>query len=338
MRRFNLISIFLITIFSTVVVFAVVFSNNLFNRVTISKISRGFFNEEAVHFNSFTNLNFRDISLGLSNIEETNVSIIHDDLEKNIRKIFIKGKYENPPMKRGRFLEEHDFYRDGKYAVVGKKKLDEVFIEDDKEMLLINDVNFEVVGVMGYDVETILDDMIIISDISFVLDEPSNLFVAEGKNVDADSLINDLQSELQKALNDNNIELKVYDISDTSIKNILKDSFNESYFFLLIIGCCIICSFSISSEWVSRQQQRIAVKRLVGYDDKRMVLDVVKAYFFYCGMGTLIGLFITMILKYKIFNVRIITLSMFLNVICGFLSVILPTYRVLRINAIKILR
>ena len=81
---------------------------------------------------------------------------------EKVRGIYFNKSYINLPMKKGRFFEKRDFVEGNYCAVVGKNMMDKLYEKNRKSYISLAGSEFEVLGIIGYECDTVLDDYIYI--------------------------------------------------------------------------------------------------------------------------------------------------------------------------------
>ncbi len=88
--------------------------------------------------------------------------VIFDDSFNNVqlRGILVRGNIKSPRILEGRFFNETDFFVNKKIVVVGENMTEYTYVKDRKRYLsLFNDV-YEVIGICGYGINSIMDSII----------------------------------------------------------------------------------------------------------------------------------------------------------------------------------
>ena len=87
-------------------------------------------------------------------------AVYEDKTDSNgtIRKIFFNKEYVNLPMESGRFFKASDFEIGNKVAVIGKNKKNEVHEKDGVQYITVEESEYVVIGVIGFENETIIDN------------------------------------------------------------------------------------------------------------------------------------------------------------------------------------
>ncbi len=101
-----LIMVSMLICITTIMMYSAMNENRMVNR-----ISRGYYGDYATHFKFIDEeRNIGKTIKLLKDAECKDFALIYDGYEAGVRQIYIKGKYDSPPMLRGRFLTEDDFF------------------------------------------------------------------------------------------------------------------------------------------------------------------------------------------------------------------------------------
>lgn len=97
--------------------------------------------------------------------EFNNFAIFDISLDrKNIRGIFFKGNFTSPHIIiQGRFFNESDFLNNEKKAVIGIDLLNNTFQYNSNRYIKIKEQNYKIIGIMGYEEKTMLDNYIFVN-------------------------------------------------------------------------------------------------------------------------------------------------------------------------------
>lgn len=155
-----------LTILLTILVysFAIMISTYLRYIKTLEQISVGYSgpNTQKIKTDTFLGEYRMDNLKHLFENESTGNYAIFDDSLNNVqlRGILIKGNMKSPRIIEGRFFNETDFFTDKKMVVIGENMIEYTYTEDGKRYLsLFNDV-YEVIGICGYGINSIIDNII----------------------------------------------------------------------------------------------------------------------------------------------------------------------------------
>ncbi len=193
---------------------------------------------------------------------------------EKVRGIYFNKSYINLPMKKGRFFEKRDFVEGNYCAVVGKNMMDKLYEKNRKSYISLAGSEFEVLGIIGYECDTVLDDYIYIN--GYIQEElfDSSVFLLDFFNEEEiDVLMNNLFDELQsKGITIERLA------GGASFMNSFFPRLLYSRWFIIMIFCNVLCMILLSIEWVNYQQQEIGIRRLLGATEGEVIILLGKKY------------------------------------------------------------
>lgn len=192
----------------------------------------------------------------------------------NIRAIYFNKKYVNLPMKEGRFFEKKDFTENNNCAVIGKKMLDITYLKEKKRYIILNGIEFKVIGVLGYECDTVLDNYIYINGYS-----QNSVFTSSFLEFDFLEKENGtIMDFLEESIHDYGMEFDRLS-SQTSYFNTLIPRLLYSRWFIVVFFCVILCLILLSLEWILHQKKEIGIRQLLGANRKDIVFLLLKRFF-----------------------------------------------------------
>ena len=113
----------------------------------------------------------------------SNNSFISKTLSENTRAIYFSSKYNySLPVIEGRFFKYDDFEKSNNYIVIGKSLKKYLYDRDNKTYYNYFGTEYEVIGVLGFDFSTKIDDIILFNLINVFDIAPNNTEVVIGVN------------------------------------------------------------------------------------------------------------------------------------------------------------
>lgn len=272
------VSLFIIFIY-VVIGFVTIFSINYYSETkTIEKLSNSFYDKDAIFFLSANHqIDYKKLYKNLP----AN-TMLFGQLEPNVdvRGIVIKGEIsETPRMKSGRFFNEKDFISTtNSLAVVGSgvptyKKGNKLFID-------YNNIQYEVIGVMGYSIPTKLDKTVMISFNQSLINKSFSY------SLNGNSYKNKIDF-----LNNESLFGKIT-IFERNYPNILKiiDSDGKQvistimYYIVLLFNAFLLLFF-----WVDSKTDEFTVKKINGYDNQSLAYSTIYESWVITSIGYAIG-------------------------------------------------
>ena len=203
-----------------------------------------------------------------------------------IRSIVFNKGYATLPMLEGRFFEKSDFFSNNYCAVIGKKVMDKTYLAGNKRYIEINGIEFRVIGVLGYECDTLLDDYIYIN--GYVRDDifSSHFYQFDYYEDGSDEIVVWIAEELaQKGVNVERLSM------GESYFNSLVPRLLYSRWFMVMFLCVVLCIVLLSFEWVSYQEKEVGIRRLLGASTKNILFLLLKRYFIIISLSIIIGCF-----------------------------------------------
>lgn len=225
-----------------------------------------------------------------------------------IRSIFFNTKYANLPMQKGRFFKASDFTCENNVAVIGKNLVDCLFSRDGKNYITIDDFEYCVLGVLGYEKDTILDNYIFINALFQTEHTSNNLFLLDCFGADTEETIDTFITRLQKL----GLAPQVLSSGKSILENLIPDIL-YGRFFIMILLCDILCIILLIQEWNASSKKDYCIFRLLGANE----FDLIKVLLIQYGSIILITIPINVIACYILY-------PMFISyLILGYFSLIL---------------
>lgn len=192
------------------------------------------------------------------------------DNQETINAIYFNGYYVNMPVIKGRFFYASDFTKGRLCAVVGKDRQSEIVERDGKSYIGVNGKQFEVLGIVGLDTESSLDQKIYINglagikaykDIIYTID----FFTEKGE---------EQKKQILDCLEDT-YKVKPKEIAGSNnMFSVIIPKVLYSRWFIGIIFCDILCILAISIEWKNQKKQKVCIKRLVGCSRSQLMKEI----------------------------------------------------------------
>lgn len=191
-----------------------------------------------------------------------------------VRLIYFNKSYVNLPMQQGRFFKKRDFKEDYYCAVIGKKLLDKTYEKNKKRFLSLLGREFEVIGVVGYECETVMDDYIYINGLI-----PEKIFDSSLYQIDfleagrEDEILQYLYEELQKK----DVIMESLTRGENFFNSIVPRLLYSRWFFVMFM-CVLLCLILLSIEWINYQKKEIGIRRLLGATNGKLAVLLGKRY------------------------------------------------------------
>lgn len=200
--------------------------------------------------------------------------------DRSVSSIYFEGDYVNIPMIEGRFFIDNDFQEENYVAVVGKNYLNEIYVEDGESLIDISGIKFEVLGVMGLNSESVMDNRVIVNGLvsDYIYDQTIyNLDFLEGNGPELEQMCMDTVEEA--------LGVKIESIStESGVLESRLPSILWSRWFVGILAGDILCVLLLSIEWGKEKRTEVAVRRLVGGRTAKIAWELSREYLLMIGV------------------------------------------------------
>lgn len=174
-------------------------------------------------------------------------------------------------------------------AVIGKNIESSIKEQNGNKYIKLNGKYFRVIGIIGYDRDTIIDDYIYISVGQADGITDGNLCTLDiwGKDTGADEQFAENLSE-NGVLAEQRAGTAAY--SESVFVDIL-----YGRWFIAIFVCDLLCIAVISVQWIKRQQREICIRRLVGAKNLQVLGHILAKYILYTVVSMVLSTLICML-------------------------------------------
>jgi len=300
------------------------FFNYLKETYELEKLSQRYYSSNTIYFS----IKPDDSKLQLKKIyDQLENSILFKEISINddIRGVLFKGNIDPPPMLQGRFFHENDFFNHQNVAVIGRDYTRFLEQNGDEYSITISDQVFKVIGIIGIEKGSNLDQMILVN-LDSVNEIRSAVYALDGKNK---LQIKKTYNTLRHYFNSNNINLYIILREKTGIKRLLQYEKNNIFIYFFIFISFLLSSISVILSWFEKIKVQIDVQRLIGYRNKIIIYEIVKRHLILVNLSYFIALFVILILST---NSIIPTYFSLLNIYAYLIIIITSTIIVLGIT------
>lgn len=288
MQKIRFTTIMLITLYILLSILSVLMMYHITICDTISCMGSGCFGDDNIMIE--TDSSIKDISKALEKLS-VRVALYNDEKQDDggvIRYFYMNKYYVNFPMLEGRFFNKKDIDDSRNCAVIGKNKLDQVYKVNDKNYIRVNESEYEVLGVIGYESKTSIDDYIFVNMLSETEHEFGTFYIIDIWGGD------ETQDIIATELDNNNLTYEMLSVtkkfSDTILPQIL-----YSRWFVYILICNVMCMIIVLKEWVNQQKYEVGIRRMLGADKIDILKYIMGKYLIIVSAGSLIGIIICMV-------------------------------------------
>lgn len=302
--RFIKINFSLILSYIIVTIFIISMSFNYIQNDKLKKISRGFLSRDSLEV-KINNVYDDDLESIIKEILPSEGIIIKKEplnskFIAEINRIYLKQGFKSPTVSDGRFLTEEESFSNKKIAVVGKGLTDFIEEKDGKSFILINNIQYEVIGICGEKYESKLDSMIYIPmgtgtdykiNGTIIIDQVSNveIFMQRVKEESQDRI--SLEKVEEGKIVQGSIDPVTGEVTEVILSNNDLDSSALSfYIYGITVISAVLCIISISMNWYDKNKKEIYVCKVLGFYKKEIFVRIMKKYCTIAILGSVIGI------------------------------------------------
>lgn len=255
----------------------------------LEKISQNFYSKNAIFF-AVRGADLEHYRLFIEAMREDDV--FYKSVQGNVRGIRAGAKPNSFPLIQGRFYTTDDWQTDTKRALIGQSLIEHTIESEGKTEYRFGDQIFEVIGVLGIDIPSRLDQMILLN-----LDAILPLTGMDGQwALDGSKLVDETYRRIEVAATLHGFEIQRLDQPLEGTRRFFR---NENLYIPLYIGvffCLVGCAATVTYAWIESRRNLIAIQKLCGYSSSEVFVDSCKPYIAAIAVGYstgfLLGLFL----------------------------------------------
>lgn len=285
MNKIKYTTLMLLVIFCIVPVVSILMIHHLTLADTLGKMGSGVLGKSSATFKMENYSGPMDIIKALESQRES--IAIYTDKSNDLgttRYIFFNDEYVNLPMKKGRFFKNSDFQADNNVCVVGKDREKDCYTVDGELYFADHNAEYRVIGILGYESDTIYDSYVFVNMCVSELDEAQIYVLDFMDRTYPDRTID----ELMNLWNGSGV---------TAVKCAQASSFSESVmpkvitarWFIGLLIACFCCLLLISIRWVEQQRRELAIHRMVGASKSDIIALIVCKYIGVFAVSFVVG-------------------------------------------------
>lgn len=262
MKQIRFTTALLLLMFCFTPIMSILMVHHLNLSDTLAKMGTGSFGDSYSYLsidNPSEEVNERLIDI--LNQTKTKFAVCLDYTEQedgSIRYIYFNKKYANLPMESGRFFRASDFAEENDVAVVGKDRKDELYVKDGKQYISVSGKEYLVLGVIGYQDKTVLDNYIFINMRSGI-SQVSHVYLIDSFSGNAIKIAETCMDTLEEEGISSQFLTAGKSYSDSLMPQLI-----TSRWFLGLLLCSFVCLLLVSVQWVNYQKREICIRRLTG--------------------------------------------------------------------------
>ena len=291
MRKSKFITLVLIVLLTLLPVVSVTMMYHIEQCKAIEGMANGYFGECYMLYSVEDGIKNRDAIMQAVDDTKARVAIyMTKQYGKNkVNAIYYNERFVNFPMRYGHFFTKAELKSGKNMAVIGKNLESSIKEQNGNKYIKLNGNYFRVIGIIGYDSDTIIDDYIYISVGQADGITDGNLCTLDiwGKDTGADEQFAENLSE-NGVLAEQRAGTAAY--SESVFVDIL-----YGRWFIAIFVCDLLCIAVISVQWIKRQQREICIRRLVGAKNLQVLGHILAKYILYTVVSMVLSTLICML-------------------------------------------
>lgn len=224
--------------------------------------------------------------------------------EMLVRGICIKGEVNTPPMLLGEYFDYLTSWTDKPKAVLGKEFQKDVFAKDGKNYYLLEDMEFEVIGIMGTVRDSRLNHMVIIDFKTAIHRAGINTQYCLDTNTE--DTVRDVGQDVEKFFSEpGSVVIGFGKDSDVPLlSKLLSSGAIMDTMYVLILISFSLSTVLVSFIWLRFRKQLLFSWSLCGYERKSEWREIFKRYYLASGAGVLSGFMMMPVLSVKITDIH----------------------------------
>ncbi len=206
-----------------------------------------------------------------------------------VRAAYFQGDIEVPPVTSGRFFSHEESLSDKPLAVVGGNHISEIWVDAKTKLQMITVLgnNYQVIGVVGFQGETTLDDLIYVNIGSLSLEQICNarMYIDAGAN-QIDEICGNISSNAAQKLGVTMSEIDMPKAATDVISGgvIMSDILGPTV--LIFLFLTYLCMFVLL---LRSERQRIATLLLIGFSPAKSAFHVIRPQLIFGTAGVLLS-------------------------------------------------
>ena len=268
----NAILLFIIFIMGGICTFSL---KSFYRSNTIELLSNDLYKTNVTYCMQTSDIALEDI------LSVSNNTFVSKTLSECSRGLYFSSKYHyNLPVVEGRFFKPEDFKKDKNYVVVGQQLKPYLQSKNNKFYFNFGGKEYEVIGILGFDVPSNLDVMVMFNLINIYEQAPKNTDIVFASGTDR---ITDNIKCLH--LTDN---LLIHDIPYTGISRIWSAPYIYSLVTFTTYICCMVAILFLIYLKCNYYNNYIKVFNILGFQKSYLYKSILlKELFLYCAAYSL---------------------------------------------------
>lgn len=249
-----------------------------------------------------------------------------------------------PNIIRGRYFNLEDFKSNDSVAVIGNNMTKYIFEKNDIEYILINDMEYEIIGIMGGE-GSLLNNKFMINFNAYKLE--SNINEEDFYQIENNNYLNVLNN-LNKDLIHLDSSVKILEDSSLNIVNPINGYVEyRMYYVAFVFIIFIISTINISNFYMNKREKEIGILKAIGIKNSRIYSKIIFEYEITSAISFIMGvlihylLYIMFIYNKKLYyyiNLKNLVLVVSISLIVGFIGCHIPLVRLIKTSPVNIIK
>ena len=214
-----------------------------------------------------------------------------------LRGLYVKGKVTMPPMLRGEYFDASTSWTDEPKIVLGKDFEKDAYMQNDKMYYKYNDTEFHVIGVMGTEENSKINNMCIMDFKSAVgINGINTSYVLDTKKASTlYDVANDINSLFQWPTA---VLIRLTGSDDTSFtaRFLSPDTIMDTLYVMILISFAL-STVIVTFIWLSLRKQLFFAWNLCGYKKSSVRLEISKRFYLTAGISFITGMILISVIS-----------------------------------------
>ncbi|MBE5938501.1 MAG: hypothetical protein E7265_10795 [Lachnospiraceae bacterium] len=228
-----------------------------------------------------------------------------EESEFVLRGTYINGTVLNPPMIWGEFFDKETSLTDKPSMVIGVNHEKDIQYTGDKAYYSYYGTSYEVLGVMGMNTESRINDMIFMDFNSALnLNGVNAQYCLDTKEKED---IKYVGIELEQELSGKTDSMVILpgDIDEGLISSFISRGIIMDVLYIMIVICFVLCTVLVTKMWLEFRDKLFIAFRLCGYSKRIIALEIFKRYYLVTIISYIASVLIALIISACINDISI---------------------------------
>lgn len=270
----------------------------------LSNITNGLYNENSIYFNP---KNSEVIETIISELNRDDV--LFCEINNDYRALYFNGEYKLP-MKKGRFFNRSDLTGEKNYVVIGNNHVNNINSDNGKQIFSYGGIDFEVIGILGMDIPSPLDNMILFN-------------LKNVKQYMSDDSIYVLSTVNKSQRIKNNPDITVYDVPIVGVHRIFDNKISMYVIMCICLLLSVYCLVILLLQHLKNQINKIKIYGILGFNYIYIAVKIFLEQMKYIIIPSALGIALPFLFTDKYYmSLKQVLVLLIINFIIIFLSIL----------------